>query len=178
MTALLPTGSGNTGRREPPPDAAWWRALVRVADLVGTGATWMLTGSAALAAWGARVTPKDVDVITNMSGIAVLRQLVAQAIVDEPFNKPGVRAAARLGFRLEGVSIDVLVDVRNRRPDGSWSVASSPNAGVPVRYLGKVVPVTPLPTLYRIAEERGRHDQVTAIRNLLAQNGSGTVRTD
>ncbi|MFF5173349.1 HAD family hydrolase [Micromonospora sp. NPDC000089] len=151
--------------------ASWVRALHRFADLAGPRVTWALTGSAALALHGVAVTPKDVDVITDLAGIEELRGSVDAGLVQGPFETSDVAADARLRLAVNRTAFDILVRVRNRRPDGTWSAAATPADRLWLPSLGLKLPVLPLSTLLRVAEDRGRAAQVAAIRTRLRTLG-------
>ncbi|SCF24934.1 HAD-IA family hydrolase [Micromonospora mirobrigensis] len=147
--------------------ASWRAALDRFAELVGRRTAWAVTGSAAAALHGAVVTPGDVDVVTDPVGLAALRRRFGDATVTEPFRAAGVSASARLRVELDGTPFEVLVGVRNRRPDGSWSAPATPDDRLWIPSSGRLVPVLPLSSLLRVAEERGRAGQGAAIRRRL-----------
>ncbi|MFC0006724.1 HAD-IA family hydrolase [Micromonospora siamensis] len=149
--------------------ASWRAALDRFADLIDPRARWAVTGSAAVALHGAAVTPRDVDVVTDPAGLVALRRRFGDVSVAEPFRAVGVTARARLRLALDETPFEILVGVRNRRQDGGWSAPATPDDRLWIPSWGRLVPVLPLSSLLRIAQERGRTDQVVAIRRRLGQ---------
>ncbi len=101
MPAILRQSAGE----EAPP---WEKALdTLLARVEGKGVDWMLGGSAALAARGIPVTPRDLDLITDDGGAHYLAELLADRLVQPLESSRGWIAdwfcRAFVGMRLEWV---------------------------------------------------------------------------
>jgi hypothetical protein len=148
-------------RLEPAP---WEDALETLIDRTGTD-RWWLAGSAALAVRGARVQPRDLDVISDADGCVEIAHALADLLV-EPLAGGGhlgerwLRAFA--GARIECVGgVHASVEPADFGPVAASRLET-------VTWRGHSVRVPPLDLQLQVSERRGLDDRVRAIRNLRA----------
>jgi hypothetical protein len=147
-------------RLEPVP---WEDALATLIDRAGTDG-WWLVGSAALAVRGARVEPRDLDVISDADGCVRIADALADRLV-EPLAGGGylgewwLRAFA--GARIECVGgVHASVEPADFGPAAAARLDT-------VQWRGHRLRVPPLDLQLQVSERRGLDDRVRAIRELL-----------
>jgi hypothetical protein len=151
----------------------WDEALLVFLDRVDR-VDWWLAGSAALAVRCIDVSPRDVDVITDVAGAQRLGELLADALVEPVCACEGWIARwwgrAFLGARVEWVA-DVAFSVDDPDPvDFGPTAAASLER---VRWRGYELQVPPLELQLAVAGRRGLTDRVAAIHSHLS--GSALV---
>lgn len=131
-------------------------------------ADWWLAGSAALAARGLAVTPRDLDVIASPAGAAELAARLADALV-EPLVPAG--ALGELWCRaFLGVRVEILGGPSAASDDPEPSdFGPAAAAGLEtVAWRGHELRVPPLELQLRVSERRGLHERGRLIREALA----------
>jgi hypothetical protein len=148
--------------------SAWRRALLRL-PIVPVG-LWAVSGSAALALHGLAVEPNDVDLVADQVAaqefVERLGDLVSQD--DAPWDRGDVRAARRALAVLEGIDVEVLVDVE--AVELGARVLGSPD----LTHLDHIViedreiPVVPIATLLTLLDATGKRERATMVRKAMA----------
>jgi hypothetical protein len=126
---------------------------------------WAVSGSVALALQGLATPCGDLDLVLGVESVDVVARLLAED-VEEPM-APRARGGIRgvLGrARLGGVAVELLADLRNELPDGSWTEPLDVGA---LRAWGEVdgcrCPVIPVSALEHAYQLMGRMEQARAI---------------
>jgi len=153
--------------RKPPP---WERALDAVANRLDTlRAEWFLVGTAALAARGIDIVPRDIDLVVADPALAA-RAFAEVQIEPVTVNRPGVWIArwfgrAFLHTRVEWVAgVDPEVDTR------SWPNEFGPQAAArleTVRWEDHDLLLTPVDVQLAVTERRGLAARAGEIRDFL-----------
>jgi hypothetical protein len=153
-----------TARLRPVP---WQDALDETAKrLDGAGVEWFLVGSAALAARGIRVAPRDVDFVTTD------HRRVARAFADVHIQPP-VRDRDRrwiaewFGREFIGARVEWVAGVYPEVDVGPGPRDLGPAAAARLDRLdwnGRTLFLSPLDLQLAVCEQRGLHDRAEAIR--------------
>jgi hypothetical protein len=153
-----------TARQRPVP---WGHALSELAErLERAGVEWFVIGSAALAARGIDVEPRDVDfVTTDHSAVA---EALADALIEPPlYDRDRQWIAAWFGRAFLGARVEWVAEVY---PDyDEWGAPNEigPSAArrlEHVRWNGRSLLLAPLDIQLAVNEKRGLDDRVDAIR--------------
>ncbi len=142
----------------------WEYALATLIERAGVD-DWWLVGSTALAVRGARVAPRDLDVVSDAQGCDRLAGAIADLLV-EPLVDGGF-----LGQRWLRAFADARIECvggvhASLEPTDVGPVAASRLETVTWR--GHSLRVPPLDLQLQVSERRGLDDRVRAIRELLA----------
>lgn len=82
---------------------------------------WVLVGSTNLALQGVDVTPHDIDILTDEKGAFSISELLGDHEVRKVEYKESENLASYLGeFRIDGIKVEVMGDLKIKRPDGTW----------------------------------------------------------
>lgn len=147
----------------------WDRALEELLErTAGSGVELWLAGSAALAARGLDVAPRDLDVIVDDDGARQLAELLADVLVDPLSPVTGWICnwwgRAFLHARVEWVGgVGPQVDepaVADFGPTAARSLET-------IEWRGRALRVPPLGLQLEVCERRGLVDRAAAIRGLL-----------
>lgn len=151
-----------TARLDPAP---WETALRETADrLDAAGVEWWLTGSAALAARGIGVEPRDLDLVVSDDGATA-----ASAALDDALIEPTVAVdgwicnwfgRAWLGARVEWVGGITTASDEPAPSDFGLAAAASLEA---IRWEGRTIAVPPLELQRAVSERRGLVDRIRLI---------------
>ena len=145
----------------------WEEALSDLAArLDGSGVEWFLCGSAALAARGIEVAPRDIDFVTTDQ--ERVRKALADALIEPPlYDVDRGWIAAWFGRAYVGARVEWVADVY---PDfDAWGAPSEvgPQSAARlerVRWNGRDLLLSPLDVQLAVNEKRGLADRVEAIR--------------
>jgi hypothetical protein len=139
----------------------WEGALETVISRVEpVGIDWALIGGAALTVQGVEVTPGDIDVITDVDGASRFTELFLDCLLEPTVDRG---AFGFFGRAFPGVLLEWLGNERGER--GVWSLDSVPFQTV--RWRGHELSVPTLDVYLQIEKQRGRHDRVAAIQEVL-----------
>lgn len=147
---------------------AWQKALHGL-PVIRDG-RWAVGGSAALALHGLKVEPRDVDILADDTAaaelIAGLRGAVARD--ETPWDRGDVRASRRALAMVEGVEVEILVDVE---AVGQSGVVATPNLDQVDRVIvaGRPVPVLSLLTMLALLEATGRRERAEMVREAVTR---------
>ena len=147
--------------------AVWDEALALVLARAA-GIDWWLAGSAALAARGAAVEPRDLDLISDARGAERLADALSDVLV-EPLADGG-RLGERWFRAFAGARIECVGGVRPE-VDRDEPTDFGPGAAArldTIEWRGRALRVPPLDLQLRVSERRGLMDRVAAIRKLSA----------
>jgi hypothetical protein len=148
------------------------RALEAICEGLSCSAVpWAVTGSVALALQGVPVGCRDLDLVTSGAGARPIERLFARQVV-EPVEF-GSRDHIRGHFgrlRLREVDVEVLGDVQNLMPDGTWTVPPRLDVDVMWLQLGeRQFPVLRLTCLRDAYSAMGRSEKVLLIASALSE---------
>lgn len=91
--------------------------------LKGKGIDWVLVGSTNLALQRINVTPHDIDILTDKKGAYSINELLRDYEIKKVEYRESENLASYFGeFRIEGVKVEVMGDLRIKHPDGTWYV--------------------------------------------------------
>lgn len=138
---------------------------------------WATSGSAALALQGVPVSCADLDLATTADGAPAVEQALAGDVI-EPlgFRERGVIRGHLGRVKLVGIEVEVLGDIQNRQPDGTWT--PPPRLSEHIHYVRlneKPCPVLNLTYLRAAYTAMGRTDKVRLIEETLAQQPPSQV---
>jgi hypothetical protein len=140
---------------------------------------WAVSGSAALALHGLAVEPQDLDLVADavaaMELVDGFGDLVTQDV--SPWDRGDVRAARRVLCALEGIDVEILVDVE--------AVAFGARVlGPPdLKHLDYMVindrqiPVLPLSTMLALLDATGKRERATMVREAMSGEVSRNCAT-
>lgn len=91
--------------------------------VAGADLKWALTGSVAFALRGIDVSPSgDIDVQTDTAGAYEIERLLAEYSVRPVHFSEAEQMRSHFGaLRIEGVTVEIMGDIRHRLPDGAWT---------------------------------------------------------
>ena len=146
--------------------APWQEALAELAvRLERTGVSWFVCGSAALAARGIPVQPRDVDLVT--SDHAVVAAALSDALIEPPSRDAGRTWIAEwfgrawLGMRVEWIAgIYPEIDSRATPNEFGPTAASSLER---IEWNGHALLLSPLDLQREVSRQRRLDDRVDAI---------------
>jgi hypothetical protein len=144
-------------------DAADWETALEL--LLGHGGDWWLAGSAALAARGLDVAPRDVDVIAGVDECERLAELLQDVLV-EPLVDGGF-LGERWFRAFAGARIECVGGVRAEHADGDFGAAAEARLDT-IEWRGRALRVPPLDLQLASAESRGLAERAAVIRKALA----------
>ena len=148
---------------------AWQRAL-QVLPVVQSG-RWAVTGSTALALYGFPVEPRDVDLLADESAAAELIDALKGAVIrdESPWDRGDVRASRRTLALVEGVEVEILVDVEavgHRRALATPSLDQVDQVIVADRS----VPVLPLSVILLVLDATDKRERAAMVREALGRD--------
>jgi hypothetical protein len=155
--------------------APWQEALAELAArLERTGVSWFVCGSAALAARGIPVQPRDVDFVTSdHAGVAAA---LSDALIEPPSRDAGRTWIAEwfgrawLGARVEWIA-GVYPEVDSRAlPSEFGPTAAERLEGI--EWNGRALLLSPLDLQREVSRQRGLEDRVGAIDRYQSARGS------
>ena len=141
-------------------EVPWADCLSELASrLEDTEIGWLLIGTAALAIRGVRVTPGDIDVVTDEAGAQLLADLYRDELVFPVMHWPGMGLFGRAfdGARVEWLGNEAFLS----ESTGPWRPIES------VRWRDHVLSVPSMEAQLAVEERRGRVGHVVAIREVL-----------
>ena len=138
-------------------------------ELRGTSIEWALTGRTSFAIQGVPLDPNDVGVQTTERGVRHIEERFFERIRGPVafVESPGIKSY--LGeLELNGISVEIIGDVRKRRDDGSWEPPVDIAAHREVAEVkGLCVPVLSLDYEARAYEQLGRSERASLLREHL-----------
>ena len=115
-----------------------------------TDVVWVVTGSLGLAIKGIPVTPHDIDIQTDRTGVEAFARLFAEEMVEAPYFRESAHTRSWFAvFEIGGVTVEVMGDVQHRDEDGFWEEPPNLEAN---RLFIQVADMS-LPTLSLVFEE-------------------------
>ena len=154
----------------PGPHTSALRILVsrlRAADIL-----WALTGSTAFALQGLPIEPGDIDVQTDEAEAYAIERLFAEHVVRPVRPRNGARITSHFGaLELEGITVEIMGDIRKRVPAGPWQ--PPPDLAALVRWIdwGELrMPVVPLEYEQHAHAELGRLDRARQLGDWLSRS--------
>jgi hypothetical protein len=133
---------------------------------------WATSGSVALALQGIQVTCHDLDLVTSADGAPEVERLLASRVVEPTSFQTRGRIRGHLGrIQLAGVEVEVLGDVQNLLPDGTWTEPPQLDLHVAhVPFGERTCPVLGLPYLREAYAALGRSEKVRLIEEALSRS--------
>lgn len=141
--------------------------------LKGKNIDWVLVGSTNLALQGVDVSPHDIDILTDEKGAFSINELLRDYEVRKVEYKESENLASYLGeFRIDDIKVEVMGDLRIKRPDGTWYkelvIRGAKNAKI-----GEMeVPLYPLEKELEGYKILGRVEKVREIERTLRRESS------
>jgi Aminoglycoside-2''-adenylyltransferase len=90
--------------------------------LSGTRVSWATSGSAALALQGLPVSCADLDLATTARGAVAVEQALDGHVIEPVGYRARGAIRGHLGrVELAGIEVEVVGDIQNRLPDGTWT---------------------------------------------------------
>jgi hypothetical protein len=131
---------------------------------------WAVSGSAALALHGLTVDPQDLDLVADAAGATELVDGLGDLVSQDaaPWDRGDVRAARRAFAVLEGIDVEILVDVEAVALGAR--VLGSPD----LRYLDYIgiedrqIPVLPLSTMLALLDATGKSERAAMVRDAMS----------
>ncbi len=112
----------------------------------------------------------DVDIVTDLHGALTVEKELGEYLIRPGHDRPGGRAQSRFSvFRVKGVDLEMMAEMRLQLDDGSWSEVvdvTQHRHWISVKSLR--VPVMDLSWEAWFYERLGRHQRVDVLRNLIA----------
>lgn len=148
---------------------AWQRAL-QVLPVIHSG-RWAVTGSAALALYGFPVEPRDVDLLADESAAAELIDGLLGAVLrdESPWDGGNVRASRRALALVEGIEVEILVDVEavgHRRALATPSLDQVDQVIV----AECSIPVMPLSVILDVLDATDKRERAAMVREALGRD--------
>lgn len=128
---------------------------------------WVIIGSTSLAIQGVKVSPNDIDVLTDRDGAFKIAKLLEKYQVRRlAFRRSGRFESYFAEYRIEGIKVQVAGDMRIRYR-GSWtSLLGRLKSTRKVSVGGLMTPVSPLRAQLLSYEKLGRRDDLIKIRKI------------
>ena len=130
---------------------------------------WVVTGSVSFAVQGLRVTPRDIDIQTDVDGAYEIERLFASSVTE----KVGLREEARIRshfgkLTLQGFTVEIMGDIQKRGVDGRWEepVALDRYKRY-IAYAGMRLPVLSLEYEHQAYLALGRHERARMLEQLI-----------
>jgi len=148
--------------------STWRSALMRL-PMVQAG-RWAVSGSAALSLHGLAVDPQDLDLVADAAGATELVDGLGDLVRKDvaPWDRGDVRAARRALAVLDGIDVEILVDVEAVVLGAR--VLGSPNLKN-VDYIiidDRRIPVLPLSTMLSILDATGKGERAAMVRDAMS----------
>lgn len=152
------------------PSVPAWQKVLDGLPVIRDG-RWAVGGSAALALHGLKVEPADVDILADDAAAAELIGGLRGAVArdEAPWDRGDVRASRRALAMIEGVEVEILVDVEAVGQSGV--VATTPNLDQVDRVIvaGRPIPVLPLLTMLALLEATGQRERAEMVRQAMTR---------
>lgn len=132
---------------------------------------WAVAGSTALALYGFPVEPNDVDLLADESAAAELIDGLHSAVSkdESPWDRGDVRASRRALALVEGMEVEILVDVEAVGHRKSVATPSLDHVDQ-VIVAGRPIPVLPLSVILAVLDATDRRERAAMVRKALADN--------
>jgi len=148
--------------------SAWLTALMRLSVVLA--GRWAVSGNAALALHGLAVVPQDLDLVADEVGAMELVDGLGDLVKrdEASWDRGDVRAARRALAVLEGIDVEILVDVE---PVALGARVLGPPE---LKYLDYTVigdrriPVLPLSTMLVILDATGKRERAAMVRDAMS----------
>jgi hypothetical protein len=130
---------------------------------------WALTGSAGLRLQGVDLSVHDLDLQTDAKNVFLLERELAEFMKIPVHIWEMEHTLSYYGqAEIDGLQVELLGDIRHRRPDGTWDVPLNiPSVLVWVKWQSLQVPVLSLVQEAIAYEKMGRREKAERIRAAL-----------
>jgi hypothetical protein len=130
---------------------------------------WAFIGSINLAIHGVEVTPRDIDILTDKTGVYEIEEALKEYVTKTTeFKEYKTYSSYRVVFEIEGIEVEALGDVDNKVPNADlWTERSRLSGRTLVNFNKLKVPVINLKQELSAYEKRGRADKVKIIKEFL-----------
>jgi len=152
-----------------PPKPTWRSALLQL-PVIDVG-RWAVTGSAALALQGVAVQPRDVDIVADESAATALIDHLSAFVVQDVvgWDRGDVRAARRSLAIVEGVALEILVDVEAHSNGVVQRCTPDLTQVDLVIFERRELPVLKLCSLILILEAMGKYERAAMAKDELVR---------
>jgi len=122
---------------------------------------WVLVGSVSLALQKVEIKPKDIDILTNRIGISKINKLFRKYEVKPAKFKSSKFFESYIGeFRINGVKIEVMANLREKIGDRWISFSSRLTYSRIIETNGMKIPVSPLQEQLKSYEKKEEEKKI------------------
>ncbi|MCL4323535.1 MAG: hypothetical protein M1498_03730 [Candidatus Thermoplasmatota archaeon] len=101
-------------------------ALIKVTQILQNKVSWAIDGSCALALQGIRVTPHDIDILTDAGNAYRIENILKEFLIREVRYGETDQWRSHFGiFSIDSVKVEIMGDLQSFR-DGKWGRIQNP----------------------------------------------------
>lgn len=152
------------------------KELVRALEIIserlrGQNIKWVLLGSMSLVLQGVKVTPHDIDILTDKTGAYEINKVFADFKVNPvKYSSTDFQRSHFGEFHINGIKVEVMGDYEEKNK-GQWQGFNSRLISpVVIKFEGMALPVSELREQFKSYEQSGREKdaaKIKAIRDTL-----------
>jgi len=151
-------------------DISYSKAMrITYKSLQDRSVNWVVTGSFSFALQGVPVTPRDIDLQTDLVGAMAIEQLLSKYVVQKVKFSTGEKIRSHFGeLSINGVKVEIMGDVQKRNEDGSWEKPLDLDEHKQfVEFRGMTIPVLALEYEYEAYMKLGRFERAEILKETL-----------
>jgi hypothetical protein len=159
-------------------DISYSKAMRRIyKSLQNRPLNWVVTGSFSFALQGVPVTPRDIDLQTDLAAALAIEQLLAKYVVRKVKFSTDDKIRSHFGeLSIHGVKIEIMGDVQKRSEDGSWEKPVDLDEHKRfVEFRGMTLPVLTLEYEYEAYMKLGRFEQAKKLKDAIECRGDSAL---
>lgn len=103
-------------------DSTYLNVLRKIyARLRRSNINWVVTGSLSFALQGVPITPNDIDVQTDKTGVYAIEHRFSEFVIRNVVFSSAERIRSHFGTLLiDGIKVEIMGDIQKRLDDGTW----------------------------------------------------------
>jgi hypothetical protein len=159
-------------------DISYSKAMRRIYKcLQNRPVNWVVTGSFSFALQEVPVTPRDIDLQTDLAGALTIEQLLSKYVVQKVKFSTNEKMRSHFGeLSINGVKVEIMGDIQKRNEDGSWEKPVDLDEHKQfVEFRGMTIPVLALEYEYEAHIKLGRFERAELLKEAIQSRGDGIV---